>query len=42
MGTLLNERGVPLDKCFDALNLTNPALVKEIHGEYIKAGSQVI
>ena len=42
MGTLLNARGVPLDHCFDELNLTNPALVEEVHGEYIEAGSQVI
>jgi homocysteine S-methyltransferase len=42
MGTLLNGRGVSFDQCFDALNLTNPALVGEIHRAYIEAGSQVI
>jgi methionine synthase I (cobalamin-dependent)/5,10-methylenetetrahydrofolate reductase len=42
MGTMLNARGAQLDQCFDALNLTNPGLVKEIHIEYIQAGSQVI
>jgi methionine synthase I (cobalamin-dependent)/5,10-methylenetetrahydrofolate reductase len=42
MGTLLNTRGVSFDQCFDALNLTNPALVGEIHRAYIEAGSQVI
>jgi homocysteine S-methyltransferase len=42
MGTLLNQRGVRFDECFDALNLTNPALVAEVHHEYIEAGSQII
>jgi homocysteine S-methyltransferase len=42
MGTLLNARGVGFDQCFDALNLSNPALVGEIHRAYIEAGSNVI
>ena len=42
MGTLLNARGVGFDQCFDALNLSSPALVGEIHRAYIEAGSQVI
>ena len=42
MGTILNQRGVRFDACFDELNLTNPGLVAEIHHEYIDAGSQII
>jgi homocysteine S-methyltransferase len=42
MGTVLNAQGVGFDQCFDALNLTNPALVGGIHRAYIEAGSQVI
>lgn len=42
MGTLLHDRGVSFDKCFDELNLTNPAIVAEIHKAYIDAGSQII
>jgi len=42
MGTILNQRGVRFDECFDELNLTNPGLVAEIHHEYIDAGSQII
>src|SRR5512138_1644550 len=42
MGTLLNQRGIRFDGCFDALNLSNPGLVAEIHHEYIDAGSQII
>jgi len=42
MGTMLNQRGVVFEKCFDALNLEHPALVAEIHREYLVAGAQVI
>ncbi len=42
MGTLLHSRGVGFESCFDALNLTNPALVGEIHRAYIEAGAQII
>jgi methionine synthase I (cobalamin-dependent) len=42
MGTMLNARGVSFEKCFDELNLTNPAVVAEVHREYIEAGAQII
>ena len=42
MGTLLHERGVGFESCFDELNLTNPALVGAIHQEYIRAGAEII
>jgi methionine synthase I (cobalamin-dependent) len=42
MGTLLHQRGVSFDECFDALNLSRPALVAEIHHAYIDAGSNII
>jgi homocysteine S-methyltransferase len=42
MGTILHQRGVNFDQCFDALNIEQPALVAEIHRAYIEAGSQVI
>ncbi len=42
MGTMLHLRGVAFDVCFDYLNLTQPALVAEIHREYIEAGAQII
>jgi len=42
MGTMLHSRGVSFDKCFDELNLTNPAAVAEIHREYIEAGAQLV
>ncbi|MCC6147164.1 MAG: bifunctional homocysteine S-methyltransferase/methylenetetrahydrofolate reductase [Anaerolineaceae bacterium] len=42
MGTILYQRGVGFDECFDELNFTQPALIAEIHREYIEAGAQVI
>jgi methionine synthase / methylenetetrahydrofolate reductase(NADPH) len=42
MGTILHGRGVGFDKCFDELNITSPAVVAEVHREYIEAGAQII
>ena len=42
MGTMLHNRGVGFDQCFDELNLTNPGLVAEIHRDYINAGAQLV
>ncbi len=42
MGTLLYAHGVDFDECFDALNLSRPAVVAEIHRDYARAGADVI
>src|SRR5579863_8018767 len=42
MGSLLYARGVTYEKCFDALNLSQPELIAGIHREYISAGAQII
>jgi methionine synthase I (cobalamin-dependent)/5,10-methylenetetrahydrofolate reductase len=42
MGTMLYARGVFINRCFESLNQTHPALVLEVHGEYLKAGADVI
>jgi homocysteine S-methyltransferase len=42
MGTMVYDRGVPKGHCYDELNLSNPELIKEIHGEYIAAGAELI
>ncbi len=42
MGTLLYERGVYLNRCFDELNLTDPDMVSQVHEDYINAGVDVI
>jgi homocysteine S-methyltransferase len=42
MGSMIYARGVPLDVCYDGLNLTNRNLVLGIHEEYVAAGAHVI
>ena len=42
MGTIIYERGIFVNACYDELNLTNPNLIKSIHKEYIDAGADVI
>ena len=42
MGTLLHSRGIPFNRCFDELNLSNPAVVTGIHAEYLEAGAQIL
>lgn len=42
MGTMLHARGIGFDRCFDELNLTDPAAVAEVHREYIESGAQLI
>ena len=42
MGTMLYAKGVFINKSFDALNLTQPNLVAEVHQEYVRAGADVI
>jgi methionine synthase / methylenetetrahydrofolate reductase(NADPH) len=42
MGTGLYDRGVHLGRCFDALNVDDPDLVRSIHAEYRRAGAHVI
>jgi methionine synthase / methylenetetrahydrofolate reductase(NADPH) len=41
-GTMLHERGVPVDACLDQVNIDNPALVRRLHREYIEAGADLI
>jgi methionine synthase I (cobalamin-dependent)/5,10-methylenetetrahydrofolate reductase len=42
MGTMLYERGIFINRCFDEVNLSNPSMVERIHREYIEAGADVI
>ncbi len=42
MGTMLYDRGVFLNVCYDELNLRQPALVSEIHRAYVKAGAELL
>jgi methionine synthase I (cobalamin-dependent) len=42
MGTLLLDRGVPVDRCLEELCVSAPDRVHRIHDEYIAAGARVI
>src|SRR5258705_12875112 len=42
MGTMLYAKGIFINKSFDALNVTQPDLVAEVHQEYVRAGADVI
>src|SRR3989449_8191932 len=42
MGTMLYAKGVFINKSFDALNVSQPDLVAEVHQEYVRAGADVV
>jgi len=42
MGTMIYDKGVFIQTCYDELCLTSPGLVREIHEQYAKAGAEVL
>jgi homocysteine S-methyltransferase len=42
MGTMLYAKGVFINKSFDALNVSQPDTVLDVHNEYVRAGADVI
>ena len=42
MGTMLYSRGVFVNVSYDELNLSQPALVREVHEAYVKAGAEIL
>ena len=42
MGTEIYKHGVFINRCYDELNLSQPDIVATIHGEYRKAGADVL
>jgi methionine synthase / methylenetetrahydrofolate reductase(NADPH) len=42
MGTMLYNRGVFVNVCYDELNLSQPALVQEVHEAYVQAGAEIL
>ncbi len=42
MGTMLYGKGVFINRCFESLNQSQPALVTDVHREYLRAGADVI
>jgi methionine synthase / methylenetetrahydrofolate reductase (NADH) len=42
MGTELMSAGVPVDVCFEELNISAPDVVSRIHDSYVQAGARLI
>ncbi|MGH7616924.1 MAG: bifunctional homocysteine S-methyltransferase/methylenetetrahydrofolate reductase [Gemmatimonadaceae bacterium] len=42
MGTMLYNKGVFINQCYDELNLRAPDMVGEIHRQYVDAGAEVL
>lgn len=42
MGTMLYQRGISFERCFDELNLSDPTIVRQIHQDYLTAGARII
>lgn len=42
MGTVLYARGIFINRCYDELNLSDPALILGVHEEYLQAGAEVL
>jgi len=42
MGTLLLERGVPFEQCFEELCVSHPDIVQKVHEDYLDAGARII
>jgi homocysteine S-methyltransferase len=42
MGTVLYQKGVFINRCYDELNLSLPAMVRDVHQEYVKAGAEIL
>ena len=42
MGTALYAKGIFINRCYDELNLSLPAIVREVHQDYVKAGAEII
>jgi methionine synthase I (cobalamin-dependent)/5,10-methylenetetrahydrofolate reductase len=42
IGTLLYHRGLPLGTCYDALNLSRPEVIQQVHADYLEAGARLI
>jgi len=42
MGTVLYSRGIFINRCYDELNLSDPALILSVHEEYLQAGAEIL
>jgi methionine synthase I (cobalamin-dependent)/5,10-methylenetetrahydrofolate reductase len=42
MGTMLYDKGIFINRCYDELNLTSPDMVRQIHADYVKVGAEIL
>ena len=42
MGTVLYQRGVFVNLCYDELNVSQPEVVLGVHADYVRAGAEII
>ena len=42
MGTMLYQKGVFINRSYDALNLQDPDVVREVHRDYVRAGAELV
>ncbi|MGH7505423.1 MAG: homocysteine S-methyltransferase family protein, partial [Longimicrobiales bacterium] len=42
MGTMLYQRGIFINRCYDELNVREPDLIRDVHRAYLKAGAEII
>jgi methionine synthase I (cobalamin-dependent) len=42
MGTVLHARGISFNRCYEELNLSDPALILSVHEEYLQAGAEIV
>ncbi|MFP5501839.1 MAG: bifunctional homocysteine S-methyltransferase/methylenetetrahydrofolate reductase [Candidatus Sericytochromatia bacterium] len=42
MGTMLYQKGIYINQCYDEVSLKAPELVREVHSAYLKAGAEII
>ncbi len=42
MGTLLYDRGIFVNVCFDELNVSEPSRIEQVHREYVEAGAEIL
>src|SRR5580693_999855 len=42
MGTVLYDKGIFINRCYDELNLSAPDMIRQIHQDYVKAGAEIL
>src|ERR1043166_7587506 len=42
MGTMLYDRGIFINRCYDELNVSAPDMIRQIHADYVKAGAEIL